>query len=255
MDIFLFWLSRLMDPLALAAWGLVVVLFLIRGKTADRRGYLVVLALLLACFAFATPLGANILVGFLEHNHRGADVCAAVPERAPVVVLSGGVTGPPYPAEMLTTMKMETYRRVVEGVQLARSRPGAVLILSGGGRETLKEADVMAALAVAMNFPQERIIKETLSTSTFQNGLAVASILQERGMHEIRLVTSSMHMPRAAAVFRKQGLSVCPVPVDVRFIQTSLVDALIPRIGALQNSADALHELAGYIWYYAAGRL
>ena len=255
MDILLFWLSRLVDPLALAAWGLAVVIYLLRGKTADKRGYLAAMALLLACFVFGSPLGANILVGFLEHNPSGADVCAVVPERTPVVVLSGGMTGPASPATALTSMKVETYRRVVEGVQLARSHPGAALILSGGGRESPKEADVMMALAVALNFPQERIIKETRSTSTFQNGLEVARILQEKGAHEIRLVTSSMHMPRAAAVFRKQGLSVCPVPVDKKLIQTSLVDALIPRIGALQNSADALHEMVGYIWYYAAGRL
>jgi uncharacterized SAM-binding protein YcdF (DUF218 family) len=68
-------------------------------------------------------------------------------------------------------------------------------------------------------------------------------------------VTSAMHMRRAAAVFRKQGVSVCPVPVDEKWIQPRLVDALVPQISALQKSTDALHEMVGYIWYLATGRL
>lgn len=255
MDYLLFWLSGLIEPVALVAWGLLAVIFLLRRNNKDRRGYYAGVGILMAYLAVASPLGANLMVGFLEHRSDGTAACATISARAPVVVLSGGVTGGTSPALALASLKEETYRRVVEGVRLASSLPGGALILSGGGWELPKETDVMEALVMALGFPSARVIKEDRSTSTFQNGVEVARILRQKKIYEIRLVTSAMHMRRAAAVFRKQGVSVCPVPVDEKWIQPRLVDALVPQISALQKSTDALHEMVGYIWYFAAGRL
>jgi len=255
MDYSPFWLPELVGPVALTAWGMVAVVFLLRGNSNTKRAYRVAVVLLVAYLSVATPLGANLLVGFLEHRSNDAHACVAISGRAPIVVLSGGVTidGSPVPA--LVNLQQETYRRVVEGVRLALSLPGSTLILSGGGQELPREADVMEALAVALQFTRERIVKEDRSTNTFQNGVEVARILRNEKVTEIRLVTSAMHMLRAASVFRKQGVSVCPVPVDAKWIQPRWVDALVPQVTALQKSTDALHEMVGYMWYFATGRL
>ena len=258
MDYLFFWLLRLIEPVALVAWGLVAVIFLSRrnnGNIKDRRGYRAAMVLLIAYLAVASPLGANFLVGFLEHRSKETGACAAISSHAPVVVLSGGVTVGSSPVPALTSLKVETYRRVVEGVHLASSLPGATLILSGGGWESPKEVDVMEALVVALGFPPARIIKEDRSTSTFRNGVEVARILRQRKISEIRLVTSALHMPRAAAVFRGQGISVCQVPVDEKWIQPRLVDALVPQTSALTKSTDAVHEMLGYLWYSLSGKL
>ena len=255
MDYLITWLSRLIEPAALVAWVLVVVAFRLRRNYHNRPEYRAVMALLLVYLVVASPLGANILVGFLEHRPESADACAAISEYAPIVVLAGGVTGMVSPASELTTLKESTYRRVIEGVHLASSHPGATLVLSGGGGESLKEAYVMRVLAVALGFPRERITTEDRSTTTFQNGVEVARILRQRKKNEIRLVTSAMHMPRAAAVFRNQGFTVCPMPADEKWVQPMLADVLVPHVSALQKSTDALHEMVGYVWYFAAGRL
>src|SRR3989344_1994759 len=112
-----FWLSRFIEPVALIAWGLVAVIFLSHrnnGNNKDRRGYHAAMALLIAYLAVASPLGANFLVALLERSSKGAGTCAAISAHAPVVVLSGGVTVDASPAPALTSLKEETYRRVVE---------------------------------------------------------------------------------------------------------------------------------------------
>jgi uncharacterized SAM-binding protein YcdF (DUF218 family) len=255
MDYLLFWLSGLIEPVALVAWGLLGVIFLLRRNNKDRHGYYAGVGILIAYLAVASPLGANLMVGFLEHRTDGAAACATISVRAPVVVLSGGITVGMSTSPDLASLKEETFRRVVEGVRLASSLPGGDLILSGGGWELPKEADVMEALVVALGFPSARVIKEDHSTSTFQNGVEVTMILRQKKINEIRLVTSAMHMRRAAAVFRKQGVSVCPVPVDEKWIQPRLVDALVPQTSALTKSTDAVHEILGYLWYSLSGKL
>lgn len=258
MDYLLFWLARLIEPVALIAWGLAAVVFVLwRNRESNKTsvGYRTALSVFVAYLAVSSPLGANLLVGYLERGTSDTGACAVIPSYAPVVVVSGGVTVGSSPAPSLTNLKEETYRRVVEGVLLASSLPGASLILSGGGWESPKEADVMEVLVLALGFPATRVIKEVRSTSTFQNGVEVVRILRQKNINEIRLVTSAMHMRRAAAVFRKQGVSVCPVPVDEKWVQPKLFDALVPQISALQKSTDALHEIMGYMWYFVTDRL
>ena len=71
----------------------------------------------------------------------------------------------------------------------------------------------------------------------------------------MHLVTSAMHMPRAAASFRRHGVDVCPVPVDRRRLRPAAHEALIPQVTALDKSTAAYHEIIGYVAYWATGRL
>ena len=55
---------------------------------------------------------------------------------------------------------------------------------------------------------------ETGSINTRENALDSYGLLAPRGIRRIILVTSALHMPRAAVAFRKAGFDVIPAPAD-----------------------------------------
>jgi uncharacterized SAM-binding protein YcdF (DUF218 family) len=250
------WLELLVQPVAVVGWGLVAIAWLARrGAPALRWG---TIALALGYFALATPLGANGVTGALERAATtAADACGPAADRGAIVVLAGGMTGHPSSPDDIARLQVESIRRVFEAVSLARSAGEAPVIVAGGSGGPVREADLMASLASAQGLAPERVLLERESRTTAEAASHVASLLTQRRLEAVpvRLVTSALHMPRAAAAFRRRGLAVCPVPVDTRFVWPALHAALVPQATALEKSTAAWHELVGYAVYWATGRL
>ncbi len=127
------------------------------------------------------------------------------------------------------------------------------LLLSAGGPDPSEpvEADWGATLWRRLGAPGDRIVLERESRNTRENATESARIVRERGWKSLVLVTSAMHMPRAAATFRKAGLEVDLLPVDRRY--GSKDGSWLPRAESLERSSWALRELAGRLVYRAAG--
>lgn len=69
-------------------------------------------------------------------------------------------------------------------------------------------ADVMAALAIQLGVPRDRIRVETASRSTWENAAFTDPVLRELGARRIVLVTDRLHMRRAQACFEHFGYAV-----------------------------------------------
>jgi uncharacterized SAM-binding protein YcdF (DUF218 family) len=251
-------LEVISQPVALVAWALLVLVWgswRAPGAVVQRR---VVTALAAFYFAIATPLGANVVVGALERVATpAARGCGEAPPAGVIVVLAGGMSGEPRSADDFGRLHLTSLRRVIEGVRLARAAPDALLVLSGGTGGAVREADLMASLATELGVPRARLLVERESKTTAEGAANVARLLAARPGEAtpVHLVTSAMHMPRAAASFRRERVEICPVPVDRRFIRPTAGEALIPQMTALDKSTAAWHELIGYVVYRAAGRL
>ncbi len=247
------WLVVLAEPVALIGWGLVVLI----GVAYRCRSHRAVLAaaVFLTYFWFATPLGANLMVAALEQTEQPAGACETVSEPPVVVVLGGGLSGFPATVREFSRLQEASFRRTVEAVHLAEQLPGSTLVISGGAGGDIREADLMRSLAEAIGFPENKIVTERHSQDTFESAVEVARILRSRNISRVQLVTSAMHMPRAAGTFRAQGLGVCSYPVDRKLVPLDSVDVLVPQISALAKSTEALHEMIGYVWYLASGKL
>ena len=76
-------------------------------------------------------------------------------------------------------------------------------------------------------------------------------ILSARGIRKVILVTSAMHMPRAAAAFRKAGFAVTPSPGDFRtgWGEGGPFDRFLPSLNSMEDSERTLHEWLG-LWAY-----
>jgi uncharacterized SAM-binding protein YcdF (DUF218 family) len=65
-----------------------------------------------------------------------------------------------------------------------------------------------------MGVPAAAVWLEPDSRNTYENGVLTKALLDEKGISEIVLVTSAVHMPRSVAIFEKLGFTVLPAPTD-----------------------------------------
>lgn len=70
-------------------------------------------------------------------------------------------------------------------------------------------------------------------------------MLKERGIETTVLVTSALHMRRAAAEFERAGVHVIWAPVDHTVRPLGGLDTLFPDAASLSRLDEILHELVG----------
>ena len=238
-------MDLLLSPLAwLAAAGLLAGV----AGWLPYPGVLRVIALLvgLGSLAAMTPWVANRLLGQLERDAPRA-ACASAPEV--LVVLAGGVDLRPRDAADFGALNGASRRRMDAAITAWRAAPGTRLLLTGGAsaRHAPPIAELMAAYARWAGVPEYALRLDVESLDTWQSARAVSA--RNPPGTRLGLVTSASHWPRARLAFDASGLRPCAVVADVRRLPAGLPWALIPRLGALEKTEDALHEIVGLAWY------
>ncbi len=118
-----------------------------------------------------------------------------------VIVLGAGLKGD-RPSKILRT-------RLDEAVEYHRQNPDAVMVVSGGQgpQETISEADAMARYLIAAGVPEEQILKEDRSTSTFENFSFSKALLDEKLGEEysVAFVSNDFHILRAKGIAKQVG--------------------------------------------------
>lgn len=100
------------------------------------------------------------------------------------------------------TMKETLIERLNAGLKIAKKYPNSKIIVSGGvPKQGITEADAMSEWLIEKGIEKERIILESKSTDTVENGLFSTNILEKEGLKDVTLVTSASHMRRALTVF------------------------------------------------------
>lgn len=216
-------------------------------------GVLIVLASAALYALSVGPLAAPLLAA-------AEDVPALLPADArlagvqAIVVLGGGRReyAPEYGGG--PTVSSRTLERVRYAAWLQRAS-GLPLAVSGGvvfGRGP-PEAELMARmLREEFSVPVHWV--EAGSRNTEENAAFTAAMLARDGVRRIVLLSAASHLPRAAAMFRDQGLHVVPAPTawmrgdDAHAQELTALDWL-PSMGTLARSRTALHGLLGLAWY------
>ena len=150
--------------------------------------------------------------------------------------------------------------RLFKAISMVKTGQINRLVFTGGGvpfnEERLPEAELMKKFVNRFDLlPDSVLWIESKSVNTYQNALFTKNLLRERlpgsPLH-IYLVTSAMHMPRAAYIFKKVGFGINAVPTD---FQTSdmnnhpLLFHIIPRAGALFTTSKMMREWMGVNYY------
>lgn len=227
-------------PLLLALCGL----WLTRAKSWrwQHGGRWLATLSLLGLLLLSLPFVGNALMAPLEPHPPIA------PEqllRVQAIVILGGGSYHAAPEYGGDTVGYTTLERLRYGARLAR-QSGLPLLVSGGapygGRP---EAESMKA-ALEQDFGVKVRWVETASRDTAENASLSAPLLKAAGVARIALVSHGWHLPRAIALFEKQGLQVIPAPTAFSTGSPSLVENLLPS--ALVRSRWALNEYLGRLY-------
>jgi uncharacterized SAM-binding protein YcdF (DUF218 family) len=189
----------------------------------------------------ATPAFAAWLQRGLESQYPPR-AASSYPAADAIVVLGGGEL--PHVGES-SGNQASTARetRAGLGLELFRQGHAPIILLSGGDHE----AKQMAHLLEQQHVPAAARRIEDVSRDTHQNALYSAALLKREKRQRILLVTSSWHMPRAAASFKRQGLVVIPAPTSEP--PSPAAASWLPSRAALRQSARWLREYFG-LWIY-----
>ena len=185
----------------------------------------------------------------------------SVPEAQAIVVLSGGRVQPPGDP---TVSEWTDADRFFGGVELFKAKKAPLLVFTGGWvpwqPHALPEGDVLIPYAAELGIPRDRMLTTGRVVKTEEEARAVAEILTARlGAAEaprILLVTSALHMRRAAALFASAGIQVLPFPVDFKVpVQESFtLLTVIPSLSGLGRTETALREFYGLLFYAVFSR-
>jgi uncharacterized SAM-binding protein YcdF (DUF218 family) len=102
-------------------------------------------------------------------------------------------------------------RRMRVAIALYQARVAPLLVLSGGGRRAVPEAEAMRLLALAGGVPESAIMLEPRSQTTLENATETAKLLTLTGQEAVILVTDGYHALRARLLFRMAGFTVVAV--------------------------------------------
>lgn len=161
-----------------------------------------------------------------------------------VVVLGGKI----YPNEnhpVSSQITPSLLSRLSYAVELVKSKPGTVLVLTGNGAERKTEAELMEQFALGMGIPKEQIFLEKKSMNTEQHPLYLKSLLQNQ---KFVIVTSAYHMQRAIKIFKAQGLEGYPAPTDYQNKHGLTLSSLIMRGENLSALDRAFTEFYSSLW-------
>ncbi len=260
----LFWLKKAVSfclmPLTICLGLMLAGLWLMRSRRRQNLGRGLVIAGVLLLLLFSNNLVSTWLIRPLEAHYPpqpeftpGAPLPPALARCRYVVVLGGGHGDD---ASLPATGQLSPFAlaRIVEGVRLLRLLPEARLIVTGpasGNHPT--HASVLAAAAVALGAPAERIVKIETARDTEEESQAVRQLI---GDAPVALVTSAWHLPRAAALFRHAGVDALPCPAD--FLAKPVPgwhgSDLICEPEALARSTYAVREHIGRLWIWLRGK-
>jgi uncharacterized SAM-binding protein YcdF (DUF218 family) len=230
-------------PMVQAAIVVAIGLLLLALKRCRMAVLVVVLAAgwtwLCATPAFATWLHRGL------QNPYPPRTAADYPAAQAIVVL-GGSDFLRSPRHGHTGAASAPPSRAGFGLRLYQAERAPLVLLSGGDGAALR----MAAKLRRRDVPASALQVESRSSNTHQNALYSAAVLRRDHKQRILLVTSAMDMPRAAASFRRQGLTVIPAPVpyDPRWLGETEHEWW-PQHRALYLTSRCLHEIVG-LWAY-----
>jgi len=168
------------------------------------------------------------------------------------------ITAPPQAAEAIVVFAggvgesgkpIGFQERVTQAVDLYRAGYAPKLIFSSGYVFTLREAEVMKAVAIDNGVPADAILLEEAAKNTHDNVRFTKQILDRHGWDTILLVSSPYHMRRATMTWQKLAPNTVVIPTPVPQSQFYFHE----RGASLEQIRGILHEYLALVDYWRRG--
>jgi uncharacterized SAM-binding protein YcdF (DUF218 family) len=143
-----------------------------------------------------------------------------------------------------------------------KGRAGKILISGGSGsisHPNHREASYVKKYLESIQVPDSSIIIENNSKNTYENAVFTRHILDSMQFKgSVLLVTSSFHMRRSLAIFKKAGYQNITPYVTNKFTGKRKFEfdyCFLPNAEAITTFNLIIHEIVGYITYKLKGYL
>ncbi len=253
-----FWASKILW--LLISPGHIIVLLIMIGticllfKAYKKATTIFVVSTLMICGITFLPLGEWLSYP-LETRFPIID---ELPDFTDGVIVLGGA------GNMMTSYQWkhpqvnQSAERFLTFIRLVKHYPEARHLFTGGSGNLLEQdfkgTDVAKALFKNQGLDINKILFESQSRNTHENGINSFDLVQPMPDETWLLITSAFHMPRSVGVFKKIGWQVIPLPVDFNTNPDHLIRLTFNFGGNLQELNRAIHEWTGLIVYYLTGK-
>lgn len=194
-------------------------------------------------YLLATPMVSERLQWSLMRDARLPSASAAADKPQVILVLTADARYDPDAAAGLTAGPV-ALERIQRAAVLHRSTGLPVVISGGSATAQAMKNSLESAFLVPVKWV------ENASRNTSESAALAGSFLRGQGIDSVFLVTHSLHMKRAAHLFRRQNLIVVSSPVsELKEPKGFGATDLLPCSCSLARSYLALHEWVGIWWY------
>ena len=232
-------------------YPITIITFLLIWAALTRKRLPVILALVLLIIT-SSPIVSHQMVAYIDGQERKKSVEDM--DLADSIVVLSGMIGP------IRTKQGIAYEwgdpdRFFGGIELLKAGKAKNIIFTGGilpWQKNIKpEGQILAKFAEDFGIPRDQIIVTGDVENTRDEAKAVKEILTKNNTNKVILVTSAFHMPRAANLFKKEGIEVQVFPVDYKAAGIGDVTPMdfLPSADAFYMFQFALRELIGRAYY------
>ena len=191
---------------------------------------------------WSIPIASDGLRGVLEQRYAMRDA-SALPKADAFAVLGGGSNYAWLDRPDIDPDRLHS-SRLAAGARAWHAGKAPKIILSGGAVGSTTEARRMASAIQRLGVPDEALVLEERSRDTRDNARYSMALADAQGGRKVLLVTSALHMPRAALQFCRAGADVFAVPVPEGRPSKGLRAQYVPSRRALWRSGRAFKEFA-----------
>ena len=224
-------ISIFIMPMSIALFILFIGLIILYRNKVKSSKFILTIGFLILCLFSYSPF-SNTLINGLEKQYPKLQT---VPDNVEYILLLGG----------------DFEQRAWEVLRLYNQNQDLKIITSGyqssyNEPEAIRSANKLVELGI----PKRNIIIHPNPKDTKEEAVKIKEFL---GDEAFILVTAAHHMPRAMALFKKQGTN--PIASSSNEPNRKIDFLTIPNVSALFTTTIVLHEYIGILWAKLRGQI
>jgi uncharacterized SAM-binding protein YcdF (DUF218 family) len=239
----------LINPILYLYFGLIVLFFLKK----HRNKYIVLLLIYL--YVTTIPLTSQLFLNVwqLPNTFKNEQIYDAVVPLAGASDMDLYVSSINNPQKCYYYLKGSTNMdRLLAGIEFIKNGNAKILLLGDWRFLSITKEQRIKTFASALRLKETQFDIYGWVGRTLDEAKGVSLYAHNNSLSKILLVTTSLHMRRSCAMFKKQGLDVDIFSVNRKTLVITL-ESFIPSIKSLEEVYECLYELFGYIGYYLKG--
>jgi uncharacterized SAM-binding protein YcdF (DUF218 family) len=218
---------------------------LLKNKITSNNKYIFIVSFFLFFIITMQPTAA-IMVNSLENDYESLIDTSKIKKASYIIILGGGYNDEKNMPET-SLLSSSSLTRLIEGMRLKQINKNAKIIFSGGKlyAESFTQASIYQKAYKSLTNDTLPTILSELPHNTKSEADEAFKLI---GNHQLILVTSATHMPRAMYLFKKMGCNPIAAPCEFS-VKNLTYYPNFPTGNSIKQAEIAIHEYIGILGY------